>query len=193
MLITQCVHQLDMMIQLFGQPVEAEATISTEQQPIESEDTFEAKVRFAGGAILECSGTLNAERSQMSYRLTGTKGVKKFSEQTRRSGLIPRAIRKGDRIARRVFGRPAVNEHGRLLADYIGSLHQGEEAPIPPQDARKSLELCTAIYSSAILASPVSLPLGQDAPFYNGISVDDYQHRPDTTLSNDTILSTVTE
>lgn len=193
MLITQCLHQLDLMIQLYGQPIEAQAAMSTEQQPIESEDTFEATVRFAEGASLKCSGTLNAKQSRMTYRLSGTKGVKEFIEQTGRGGLIRRVIRKGDRIARRVLGRPTVNEHGRLLADYIGSLRQGREAPIPPQDARKSLELCTAIYSSAIRALPVSLPLGHDTPFYNGISLDDYQHRPGSTLSQDSIHGTIPE
>ena len=41
-------------------------------------------------------------------------------------------------------------------------------------DARRPVELATAIYTSALTGSPVSLPLDPSSPCYGGITTDDY-------------------
>ena len=49
--------------------------------------------------------------------------------------------------------------------------------PITPEEARGSVELVTAIYESALTGSRVSLPLGSDSRFYEGITLEDYDGR----------------
>jgi UDP-N-acetyl-2-amino-2-deoxyglucuronate dehydrogenase len=52
MAMTQLIHELDLMLHIFGQASEVTATMATLREPIESEDTCAATVRFASGALV---------------------------------------------------------------------------------------------------------------------------------------------
>ena len=76
------------------------------------------------------------------------------------------------------FGkRTAPSRHKAYCEAFLSSIENGKPVPVPPEDARRSLELCTAIYTAAIEGRPVNLPLGQDTRFYHGITADDYNGR----------------
>src|SRR5262249_1325346 len=51
MAMTQLIHDLDLMLHIFGPVAEVQATMETLREPIESEDTCAATVRFANGAL----------------------------------------------------------------------------------------------------------------------------------------------
>jgi hypothetical protein len=67
------------------------------------------------------------------------------------------------------------SEHKPYLAAVLDAIDASGPLPIPATEARKSLELCVAIYTAAIMGQAVELPLSHDARFYDGISTDDYQ------------------
>lgn len=77
--ITQFIHQLDLMMQLLGEPIAVTASMWTQSQAIESEDTFEAEVRFGNGAVVTCRGSVNAQQSSSLFRVSGSKGVADLS------------------------------------------------------------------------------------------------------------------
>ena len=60
--------------------------------------------------------------------------------------------------------------HGMAGQFYRGyqALQQGAELPVTLQDARRAIELITAIYYSARNGQTVDLPLGEDHPYYDG-------------------------
>ena len=69
--MTQLIHELDLMCHIFGRATEVWAVIDTLKEPIESEDTCAATVRFEGGAIACCYGTVSAHRSGHGFDVVG--------------------------------------------------------------------------------------------------------------------------
>ena len=62
------------------------------------------------------------------------------------------------------------------MADFIGSLENGRQISVTSQDARNTVELCTALYASAITRQAVDLPLLSNHRFYAGVHKNDYQN-----------------
>ena len=104
-----------------------------------------------------------------------------------------RARRPGSRLARSSGGRPCPQQAATGLAApgppaaaplhlhyweaIADALDAGEPLPIGPIEARRSVELVTAIYTSAIEDRTVSLPLGPDAAYVGGVTAADYAGR----------------
>ncbi len=65
--------------------------------------------------------------------------------------------------------------HAAFLRSLVEAAIDGRPLPVPPEEARRPVELCTAIYTSAISGEAVSLPLSPDSPFYRGVSAPDYR------------------
>ena len=66
-----------------------------------------------------------------------------------------------------------------LQGGAIGAaLEADEPLPIGPLEARRSVELVTAIYTSALEDRAVSLPLEPDSTYVSGVTADDYAGRP---------------
>jgi hypothetical protein len=47
--------------------------------------------------------------------------------------------------------------------------------PVSPEEARQPVELCTALYASALSGTPIPLPLSPEMPFYRGVSASEYR------------------
>jgi len=60
------------------------------------------------------------------------------------------------------------------LADVVDAIINGRPLPIGAEDARASLEICTAIYSSALSGHAVSLPLDHTNNCYAGLTTAIY-------------------
>ena len=72
------------------------------------------------------------------------------------------------------MGGTIPSNHSRFLRAVIDAVAARRPIPIPIDEARRSVELCTAIYASALSRSPVTLPLAPTSPFYAGVSASDY-------------------
>ena len=55
-----------------------------------------------------------------------------------------------------------------FLAAYHQALETGGPLPVTLSDARRSLELITALYHAAETGAAVALPIGKDHPKYRG-------------------------
>lgn len=193
--MTQFIHHLDQLVCIFGKPCSVEAKMGTECQPIESEDWFSATVTFEQGAVVTCAGTANAKRFDWRMGVEGesidvtlpwslkcpsqTK-LKKVTKELNKafpnqSALHRKVLRRLKRYATGKLPHSAVNQHELQFVDVLDAIRTGGPLPVPPEEARKSVELCTAIYTAAITGDVVNLPIGSTSRFYEGVSVEDYR------------------
>lgn len=199
-LMTQCIHELDLQLLLFGPARRVYATMATLASAIESEDTLSATVEHDSGAIVSvgcAAGRYTGTRIQWDvmgpdaavhypWAISTTdkrrrsylhrEAARRFPGSQRRSGL-PGIPGKLMRLAQRKLGKGQAampSGHTPYMAAVLDAIATGSPLPVPPDEARQSLELCTAIYTAAITGQPVELPLAEHTPFYHGITTDDY-------------------
>jgi predicted dehydrogenase len=177
--MTQLIHELDLMCHVFGRAAEVTAVVDTLKEDILSEDSCSATVRFASGAVVSAFGTMVAHRSSAGFDVIGTEG----------SAHSPWTFESMDR-ARRDEGRAAAlaahpdpgpdaqsSDHTPYLRAVADAIEAGAPLPVGPDEALACVELCTAIYASALTGAPVALPLGPGSPCYAGVTAEDYANR----------------
>ena len=177
MVMTQLVHEIDIMQHIFGRATEVTATMDTLREAIESEDTCAATVRFENGAMVSCQGTMTAQRSSHGFDVIGD----------RASVHSPWALEsldtawRDDSLRGVLEAHPAREKpdsaHTPYLAEVVSAVLEGHDLPIAPDDARASLEICTAIYASALSGRPVTLPIDQTNNCYGGLTTAIYDGR----------------
>ena len=201
---TQFIHLLDLMLYLYGTPVAVHAWMDTLKNPIESEDSFTATIHFDGGATVSAVASLAAhhqvlfsldvfgEQASVHYpwklQSTNQQVLQKAESTAGRKMRVQRFRGKADRVfrlAKRVSTKflntprpaPPPNPHTAYYEQVLDAVDAGNQIPISPQEARGSVELVTAIYESAILGQPLTLPLDSSSRFYEGVTIDDYNGR----------------
>jgi len=199
--MTRMIHRLDLMLHLLGQATEVDAWMDTLANPIESEDTCGATIAFEGGARGTMFATIaNQGGGQNEFRLI-TDRLQMQSPwrcQSNDRSLADRANRRATQVfaedsrltkrgrivrkARSLLGRavpalkpaPPPSSHEPFMKAVLDAIDQGQPMPVDGAEARRSIELCTAIYTSAITGEAVTLPLDETSRFYEGITPDDY-------------------
>jgi len=199
--MTQSIHDLDLMCHLFGRPIEVTAVMDTLKEPIESEDTCAATVRFESGAIACCYGTMTAHRTASAFDVIGESASahspwalecpdRKHREQLLREVLalyppppggtpkdgIVAALEARLRQLRRA-APPPTSAHTPYLADVLDAIQAARPLPVGPEEARTSLDLCAAVYASALTQRPVAVPLDSRSLFYAGLTTAHYDGR----------------
>jgi predicted dehydrogenase len=175
--MTQLIHELDLMCLLFGRPVRVWAIVDTLKEAIESEDTCAAMVQFESGAICSAHASMSAHRSSAGFDVLGGSG----------SVHAPWSFECLDRDHRAALRRAALDAvpddppgpdrsaHTPYLSAVLDALQRTRPLPSGPEQARGSLELATAIYSSSVSRGPVALPLDPTDPHYDGVDRGDYE------------------
>lgn len=164
-LMNQGIHYVD-LLQWFMGPVEiVTAHTATLTRRIEVEDTAVAILKFANGAlgtIAACTSTYPGTPARMEVR--GERGT-----------VI---VESGQTIMRCIEGEPdsaastaetvggasdpsaiGMSGHQMQIADVVSAIRNGHPPMIDGREARKALEIILAIYESARIGGPVSLPL----------------------------------
>jgi predicted dehydrogenase len=208
-LLTQMIHEIDLLIEVFGPPVAVTASMDTRFTGIESEDMFEAEVEFSDGRTAICRGSVNSGESGGGFRVVGRAGEVALpatlilgTEAAERAALSavnnalpqmrPQSTRLMSRFARRAmrkFGigeRPEINPHVELYRRIVAAIRTGGSMPVPPESALWALELCMGVYESALVGMRVELPLSEDAAVYSGLTPTQYKGR----ISKNVIAST---
>src|SRR5207249_11966593 len=72
---------------------------------------------------------------------------------------------------------PEATAHAPYLRAVLDAIDAGQPLPIGPEEARASLELCAALYTSALTHDPITLPIERTNRFYGGITTADYDGR----------------
>jgi predicted dehydrogenase len=181
--MTQLIHEIDIMQHIFGRATEVTATMDTLHEAIESEDTCAATVRFESGAMVSCQGTMTAQRSSHGFDVIGERASVHSpwameSLDTNWRDESRHAVLEAHPLAEEtIVKQTGDSAHTPYLADAVAAILEGRALPIGPEDARASLEICTAIYASALSGRPVALPLDHTNNCYAGLTTAVYDGR----------------
>lgn len=196
-LMTQFVHELDLMIEFFGEPSDVMAMMATYKGGIESEDTFSASVRFKSGAIVNgtctlCSGAFDfsfgiaTNAASMNYpwrfdsqdaALQKLGSLESSAEKREKAvGLVGKIFRKVKNKAMSKLGFVTRREnskgssrHAPYYASVLDSIASNSPMESSVTRARASLELCAALYKSALTGERVCVPIDRNDPIYGGV------------------------
>lgn len=181
--MTQLIHEIDIMQHIFGRATEVTATMDTLHEAIESEDTCAATVRFESGAMVSCQGTMTAQRSSHGFDVIGERASAHSpwaveSLDTNWRDESRHAVLEAHPLAEEtIVKQTGDSAHTPYLADVVAAILEGRALPIGLEDARASLEICTAIYASALSGRPVALPLDHTNNCYAGLTTAVYDGR----------------
>jgi UDP-N-acetyl-2-amino-2-deoxyglucuronate dehydrogenase len=180
--MTQLIHEIDLMQHIFGKATEVTATMDTLHEAIESEDTCAATVRFASGAMVSCQGTMTAQRSSHGFDVIGERAsahspwaLESLDTDWRDDSL--RAVLEAHPSPLMADKSAESCAHTPYLADVVAAILESRSLPIGLEEARASLEICTAIYASALSGRPVPLPIDRTNNCYAGVTTAVYDGR----------------
>ncbi|MGI9457203.1 MAG: Gfo/Idh/MocA family protein [Aeoliella sp.] len=201
--MTQSIHELDLILHFFGPVTRVKASIATMGHSIESEDTFGATMEHENGAVTTCSCTLAGNVSfYAGWSVIGTEAAiqqsgalhcgdkwKRLQSMRRLNKAFPVQKQKtllpgvAGKVANKVISRirprkrKTTSNHTPYVAEVLDAINENNPLPVGPEEARRAVELCTAIHTSAIKDEAVSLPLDRSAAFYDGVTTNDYDGR----------------
>jgi predicted dehydrogenase len=173
-LLTHAIHAHDLLTWLLGLPASVFARTATRVNPIETEDCAVASLVMANGAAVALAATLGSQREITRLRLccehaTFESGEKPYAPGDDPWAIIPASHYAEQRIAEVLAGHcPVAARFEGLFAAYHQALATGGPLPVTLDDARRSIELATALYHSAATGPPVTLPILGDHPAYHG-------------------------
>lgn len=171
------IHAHDLLTVALGPVRRVTALTATRVNPIETEDCAALLLEMSSGALVTSSATLGAATDTSRLRfcfsgLTAESGLAPYNPAgepwtfTARGGEGPE--RQGEVDAALAGWRPHAEGFARLFELFHAALAGGASVPVTLDDARRSLELVTAVYHSARTGAPVELPLAPDHPGYGG-------------------------
>lgn len=172
--VTLAIHAHDLLLYVLGPVKQVFARMATLVNPIETEDCLSASLEMADGSLATLSVTTGSAAQISRHRFC-------FSNVTAESHTAPYTntaepwIFTGDSSDITTRINEAFTRFVPLPEGFAGqferfrlAIEQQTELPVTLDDARRSLELITALYYSAHTGQPVSLPLTQDHPYYAG-------------------------
>jgi predicted dehydrogenase len=173
-IVGHAIHNHDLLNYAMGPIKSVFARVSTLVNQIEVEDTAVIAAEMADGSLATLALTLGspAEISRMRFsfaNLSAESSTKPYScgadpwiftpDTPEAATLIEESLARFEPLPEGFPGQ---------LYRFYHALKTGTELPVTVQDARRSMELISAIYYSDRTGRPVELPLGADHPTYQG-------------------------
>jgi predicted dehydrogenase len=171
-LMAHAIHPHDMMTYLLGPVDRAFGRVDTRVNAIEVEDCVSASLKMANGALVSLTATLGSADQITRIRLA-------FENLTIESDHAP--YRPGEAEWRIMAKTPEIergiaevlhdwqfvpSRHTTQLRLFHEAIVTGGDLPVTTGDARRALELVTALYHSSATGTDVALPLGPEHPYY---------------------------
>lgn len=172
-LLAHAIHPHDLLCELMGPVASVFARATARVNPIEVEDCAVASLVMRNGALASLSATVGSHQEITRLRLCFEHVTFESSLSPYNPGADPWAIIPADATAAaRVDAaledwQPIPPRFTGQMAAYHRALEGGGALPVTLDDARRSLELITALYHSADLGCAVDLPLAADHPKYD--------------------------
>jgi predicted dehydrogenase len=179
------IHAMDHLLSLLGPWVEVSAFAATLDRPIEVEDVSVALIRFANGALATVVNSILSPRQETYLRLDCQQATVELTHHyafdASNWSITPKAGNWDPpaRVPASAITNPrwqfpandAVSNHGTQLAVLADNIRQRTVPLSAGAEARRTIELLTAIYKSAYTKQPVaagSIVAGD--PFYARIN-----------------------
>ena len=173
-LLSQAIHSHDLLTYLMGPAASVFARTATRVNAVEVEDCAVASLVMQSGALASLAATLGSQKEISRLRLCFEHVTFESSQAPYTPGDDPWEITSAspetaDRIAEALAGyRATPSGFEGLMGAYHAALATGGPLPVTLADARRSIELVTALYHSAATGTAVRLPIGSDHPSYGG-------------------------
>ena len=180
------IHSIDMLAWLMGEPESIIADAATVKLGIEVEDTSAATVRFRNGGIGQIIITVNAQDNRSRLEIFGDALQAVSSESAydptrepfRLSSVDPGvAIRAHDEAMER-FPDETKHLHVEMIHDFLRAIIDHRQPLVGVAECRRSMELITGMYKSAMTGQRVAFPIVHDDPFYSQIPPDGFGLQP---------------
>jgi predicted dehydrogenase len=159
---------------LMGPIASVFARTATRVNQIEVEDCAVASLEMASGALVSLAATLGSQTEISRLRfcfehVTFESSLACYSPGDDPWQIVPASPEAEGRIAEALEDWQFVpTRFEGLMPRYHAALESGSEFPVTLADARRSLELVTALFYSAETGAVVSLPLDAAHPRYRG-------------------------
>lgn len=158
------IHAMDHLIYLLGDWAEVRAQTATLDRDIEVEDVSMAMIRFANGALASVTNSALSPRQETYIRLDYQRATVElthlygYTRDNWRFTLAPNAHEEGNTLAQAWHSFPpdTGSTHAAQLAAFVQDLDAHTRPLTSGDDARRTLELLTAIYKSAFTGQPVA-------------------------------------
>jgi predicted dehydrogenase len=158
------IHAMDHLLHLLGDWAEVRADAATLDREIEVEDVSMALVRFENGALASMINSALSPRQETNIRLDFQRATVELTHlygYTRDNWtltLAPTAAEEGNSLmqAWQHFPPDTGSTHSAQLAEFVADMDAGRRPMTSGGDARRTLELLTALYKSAFTGQPVT-------------------------------------
>ncbi|MCR2821180.1 Gfo/Idh/MocA family protein [Lederbergia panacisoli] len=166
------IHLLDIFIWLLGKVDSVYAEMETISHDIDVEDLSMAMLKFADGSIGQVNGTSSSVINTMGFNISGrNKGISipiMFHALKENEGGFPLEDKDGlkqlEKKANEVQGE--YPGHTGPVNDLFQAIKDDREPFVNGEEARRVIEVITAIYKSATIGERVSLPITSNDPWY---------------------------
>ncbi len=175
-LISQGVHQVDMLLWFMGGLPESITAIMANQchTNSEAEDSGAAIMRFPSSAIATFSVSLSDMDEMQSFRFQCEKAaftIPEWSVHVKKAqpNGFPEDDREEEERLQRIFDSIATDSkegHDAAISRFIDAVESGKDPDATGEDGRRANEFISAFYMSAATGQTVPLPLKKDAPVY---------------------------
>ena len=170
------IHAMDHLLHLLGDWTEVRAVASTLDRAIEVEDVSMALITFACGAVASIANSALSPRQETYLRLDYQKATVElthlysYTRDNWRFTLAPGAHDEGILQAWQSFPPDIGSTHGAQLNALVADMDANRRPLTSGNEARRTLELLTAIYKSAFTGETVrSGSIRAGDPFYESV------------------------
>jgi predicted dehydrogenase len=158
------IHAMDHILYLLGDWAEVRAQTATLDRDIEVEDVSMAMIRFTNGALASVINSALSPRQETYLRLDYQRATLElthlysYTRDNWRFTLAPNAQEEGNSVAQawQSFPPDVGSTHAAQLAAFVENLDTQTRPLTSGDDARRTIELLTAIYKSAFTGLPVA-------------------------------------
>ena len=169
------IHQMDLLLAVFGDWAEVRAMAATLERKVETEDVSAAVVRFDSGAVATVLNSVLSPREESYLRFDFTDATVELRHLYGYGDgdwtLTPAPHASDDKALRNAWHVPepdVPSSHTAQLPYVLDAWEAGIRPPLSGAEGRETLELVTAIYRSAFTGLPVlRADLGPHDPFYH--------------------------
>jgi predicted dehydrogenase len=158
------IHAMDHLLHLLGDWAEVRAQAATLDRAVEVEDVSLAMIRFASGALASVVNSALSPRQETYLRLDFQRATIElthlygYTRDNWKLTLAPTAAEEGNTLAQawQHFPPDTGSTHTAQLAAFVADLDARRRPLTSGDDARRTLELLTALYKSALTGRPVA-------------------------------------
>jgi predicted dehydrogenase len=170
------IHQMDMLLDVLGDWTEVSALARTSARVMATEDLSLAHVSFASGAVASVVNSVLSPREESYLRFDyeyATVEVTHLYGYDDDAWRITPAMGHEDEIkdAWRDAAQGVRSGHAAQFRHVLAALRDGQQPPVTPAEARRTMALVAGIYASAFTRRPVTFDdLEPASPFYGAMN-----------------------